>query len=101
MSAFDMSSPVPVYGRVLDLAGNTISNPATPMQVTFTQFYGAGCMLVNDFPVLLGFFDGNILKMSDNRNFQTKVKLNSGSEYLKIEQHLEYRSFIETNELFL
>ena len=56
---------------------------------------------MNEFPVLLGFFEGNILKMTDGRNFQTKIKLNSGSEYLKIEQHLEYRSFIETNELFL
>ena len=57
--------------------------------------------MTSDFPVYYGFFEGNILKMTDNRNFKTKVKLNSGAEYLKIEQHLEYRSFIDTNELFL
>ena len=39
--------------------------------------------------------------MSDERNFKTKVKLNSGPEYLKIEQHLDYNSFIKTSELYL
>ena len=41
------------------------------------------------------------MPLSDNRSFKTKVKLNSGSEYLKIEQHLDWAKYIATTELFL
>ena len=41
------------------------------------------------------------MPLSDNRSFKTKVKLNSGSEYLKIEQHLDWARYIATTELFL
>ena len=41
------------------------------------------------------------MPMSDSRSFKTKVKLNSGSEYLKIEQHLDWAKYIATTELFL
>ena len=39
--------------------------------------------------------------MSDKRNFKSKVRLNPGHEYLKIEQQLEMISFIEQKELYL
>lgn len=52
-------------------------------------------------PVTDGFFETTLLPLSDNRSFKTKVKLNSGSEYLKIEQHLDWARYIATTELFL
>jgi len=39
--------------------------------------------------------------MSDQRSFKTKVKLISGSDYLKIEQALEFANYLDSSELFL
>ena len=51
-------------------------------------------------PVVKGFYESYVWQMSDGRSFKTKVKLNSGSDYLKIEQYLDYGAYIQSNELF-
>ena len=71
------------------------------MDVTLEQTYGNGFVRSVRVPVINGFFESNLWLMSDERSFKTRVKLNSGSEYLKIEQQLEYASYIDTNELYL
>lgn len=60
------------------------------MTVSFDQPYGLGCTRTVTTSVVDGFFETGIYQMSDKRSFKTKVKLNSGTEYLKIEQSLEY-----------
>mmetsp|Transcript_34461 Transcript_34461/g.45334 ORF Transcript_34461/g.45334 Transcript_34461/m.45334 type:complete len:136 (-) Transcript_34461:1011-1418(-) len=90
MNVFDKKNTIPVNGRVVDLSGGLITDPATPMEVIMGQPYGSGCLRQVTVPVLsTGFFETTINQMSDKRNFKTKVKLNSGPEYLKIEQHLD------------
>lgn len=101
MNAFDKSGEFPVNGRVIDLGGSLIAAPATAMDVVLEQTYGNGCLRSLTVPVTDGFFETTLLPMSDNRSFKTKVKLNSGSDYLKIEQHLDWVNYITTSELFL
>ena len=102
MNVFDKDlGELPVNGRVVDLAGKIISAPETPMTVVFDQPYGLGCTRTVTVDVSDGFFETGIYRMSDERSFKTKVKLNSGSEFLKIEQQLEYQNFINNTELFL
>lgn len=71
------------------------------MDVTLEQTYGNGFVKSVRVAVVNGFFESSLWLMSDGRSFKTKVKLNSGTEYLKIEQQLEYASYIDTNELYL
>ena len=60
------------------------------MEIIMGQPYGKGCLRQVSVPVLsTGYFETAINLMTDRRNFKTKVKLNSGPEYLKIEQHLD------------
>lgn len=102
MNVFDKKNLMPIYGRILDLNGNLIADPATPMEVILGQTYGKGCLRQVSVPVLpSGFFETAVTQMIDKRNFKTKVKLNSGPEFLKIEQHLDIQSFIDSSELFL
>lgn len=102
MNAFNKEAgEMPVNGRVVDLSGKIISNPKSALDVTFSQPYGKGCLKVTQVPVSKGFFKAGLWKMSDERNFKTLVKLNAGPELLKIEQHLDFVSYIETTELFL
>jgi len=101
MFAFDKAGEFPVNGRVIDLSGNLIANPATSMEVILDQTYGDGCLRSQTVSVTDGFFETTLWPMSDDRSFKTKVKLNSGAEYLKIEQHLDWVNYIATSELFL
>lgn len=56
------------------------------MEIIMGQPYGKGCLRQVSVPVLsTGYFETAINLMTDRRNFKTKVKLNSGPEYLKIE----------------
>ena len=71
------------------------------MEIVLDQTYGAGCIKSQTIPVSSGFFETTLLPYSDNRSFKTKVKLNSGTEWLKIEQHLDWANYIGTTELFL
>ena len=101
MNAFDKKDELPIFGRVVDLSGSLITAPATPITVDLLQPYGKGCTKNINVPVTGGFFEAKMSKMSDARSFKTKVKLNSGTEWLKIEQHLDYANYISTTELFL
>ena len=102
MNVFDKKTSMPIFGRVVDLNGNLITDPKTPMEVILQQPYGKGCVKQLTVPVVSnGFFETSINLVSDKRNFKTKVKLNSGPEYLKIEQHIDQVNFIDTAELFL
>lgn len=102
MNSFDKNlGELPVNGRVIDLAGNLIASPTTPMTVSFDQPYGLGCTRSVTVNVTDGFFESGIYRMSDQRSFKTKVLLNPGSEYLKIEQQLEYQDYIDSTEFFL
>ncbi len=102
MNAFDKAKgELPVNGRVVDLAGNIITSPIYPMEVSLNTPYGAGCQRTVQVPVTDGLFEAKIPTMFDKRSFKTKVKLVSGADYLKIEQALEFVNFIDTTELFL
>ena len=101
MSAFSTDNKLPVYGRVVDLAGAIINNPGQQMSVDVSQTYGKGCLRTVNVPVSGGFFETEVWRMSDKRSFKSKVKLNSGSDYLKIEQQLDYGNFIDSSELFM
>ena len=101
MNSFDKTAEFPVNGRVIDLDGRLITEPATSMDVVLDQKYGDGCLRSQTVPVTDGFFETTLWPMSDDRSFKTKVKLNSGSDYLKIEQHLDWMNYIATSELFL
>ena len=101
MNAFDKSAELPIHGRTVDLGGSIITSPLTPMTVSIEQSYGQNCLKSNIVPATNGFFDTAIWKMNDNRSFSTVVRLNSGTDYLKIEQHLDYPNYFESTELFL
>ena len=85
MFAFDKAGEFPVNGRVVDLGGNLITAPIQSMEVVLDQTYGNGCIKSQTVPVTDGFFETTLFPMSDDRSFKTKAKLNSGSDYLKIE----------------
>jgi len=76
---------MPVIGRVIDIGGQVISDPKNPMEVTLAQTYGKECMRLATVPVVGGYFESGLYLMNDERNFKTKVKLNAGPEFLKIE----------------
>lgn len=65
------------------------------MTVSIEQSYGKDCLKSNIVPANNGFFDTSIWKMNDNRSFSTVVRLNSGTDYLKIEQHLDYPNYLK------
>ena len=100
MNVFDKKEKIEVYGRVVDLRGNVITTPAVPMEVLISQPYSDQCYKTTTVPVIKGFYESYVWQMSDGRSFKTKVKLNSGSDYLKIEQYLDYGAYIQSNELF-
>lgn len=101
MNAFNSSTELRVYGRVLNLSGNMIKLPENSMNVAIDQIYGDKCIRNFLVPVNNGFFEASIWKYTDNRNFRTNFRLNSYENYKSAEQYIDYQKQIEQTELFM